>query len=148
MAILCASFFPDRCVALVTESAQAFVEERTIEGILLAKNNFERPSEMAKLEKYHGERADWVLKAWTEVWLSTKFSTWSLEKVLPNVFSPILVIHGDKDEYGSVQFPLMISQCTSGKSRMELLENCGHVPHREQAESVLTLVSDFLKGKE
>lgn len=136
MAIECASLFPDKCLALITESAQSFVEERTIEGILLAKKNFEKPSEIIKLEKYHGERALWVLKAWTDVWLSMGFSTWSLEKTLTKVISPILVIHGDKDEYGSMKFPLMISEGTSGESRMEILENCGHVPHREQPERV------------
>ncbi|HBZ05569.1 MAG TPA: alpha/beta hydrolase, partial [Massilia sp.] len=37
MAVHCAARHPEQCLALVTESAQAFVEERTLAGIREAK---------------------------------------------------------------------------------------------------------------
>src|SRR5690606_14920799 len=40
MAAACAAVFPEQCVALVTESAQAFVEPRTREGVLAARQVF------------------------------------------------------------------------------------------------------------
>jgi len=45
-----------------------------------------------------------VLDAWTDVWLSPEFASWTLEPDLPLVTCPVLVIHGDSDEYGSVRF--------------------------------------------
>ena len=37
MAIHCAAYFPNECLAVITESAQAFIETRTIDGISNAK---------------------------------------------------------------------------------------------------------------
>ncbi|HVK09494.1 MAG TPA: IS110 family transposase [Gemmataceae bacterium] len=45
-----------------------------------------------------------MLDAWTDVWLSPEFASWTLEPDLPLVTCPVLVIHGDSDEYGSVRF--------------------------------------------
>lgn len=146
MAITCASLFPERCERVITEAAQAFVEDRTLEGISIAKKNFESPSEFARLEKYHGEKALWVLKAWTEVWLSKEFSNWSLKEALPKVQCSVLALHGDKDEFGSRKFPEMIADLSGGPSEMKLLENCGHVPHKEQTQSVLKEVCRFIGG--
>lgn len=143
MAIVCASHFPDRCRAIVTESAQAYVEERTRQGILQAQKNFENPQVFAKLEKYHGSRTRWVLDAWIQVWLSPEFSDWTLEKVLPQVRSPMLVIHGDRDEYGSLDFPKMISQATGGPVDQQIIFDCGHVPHREKPDLILDLCARF-----
>jgi pimeloyl-ACP methyl ester carboxylesterase len=55
-----------RCEAVVTESAQAFVEERTLEGIRAARAQFADPAQLAKLERWHGDKARWVLEAWAE----------------------------------------------------------------------------------
>lgn len=145
MAVYCASLFPEKCVAVITESSQAFVEDRTLAGISIAKRSFENLTEFNKLKKYHGDKALWVLKAWTEVWLSKEFSSWSLESALKKTNRPLLAMHGENDEFGSKKFPEMISQMTIGPSEMQLLENCGHVPHREQLDMVLQIVNSFLK---
>lgn len=44
---------------LITESAQAFVEDRTIKEILDAKRLFAQPGQLNHLEKYHGDKAAW-----------------------------------------------------------------------------------------
>lgn len=147
MAVNCASLYPELCEAVITESSQAFVEDRTVEGILAAKKNFAQPGEISKLEKYHGDKALWVLKAWTDVWLSTEFANWSLKEALPKVHCPVLAIHGDKDEFGSHLFPEMITHLAGGHSEMRLFENCGHVPHKEQTQVVLETVAQFLKSR-
>lgn len=144
MAVEIAARFPNECLAVVTESAQAFVEDITIQGIKAGKETFSDPKMFAKIEKLHGEKTQWVLDAWTEVWLSPEFARWSLEKTLPKVQCPLLALHGDRDEYGSSRFPEMLSRLAGGKSSMEILKNCGHVPHREQKEAVLNLVESFL----
>lgn len=145
IAVTCASHFPELCTAVITESAQAFVEDRTLEGIMIAKKNFENPSEFARLQKYHGEKASWVLKVWTDVWLSTEFSSWSLKDELPMVTAPLLAVHGEKDEFGSLKFPEMIVSLTSGFSEKLILSDCGHVPHKEKPSVVLEQTTRFLQ---
>src|SRR5699024_3024138 len=61
MALFAASVATNPCAALITESAQAFVGEQTMAGIRAAKQGFADPQEFARLEKWHGERARWVL---------------------------------------------------------------------------------------
>lgn len=63
MAVVCAEAYPDRCLALITESAQAFVEDRNLQGILAAKRAFAETGQVDRLSKYHGDKAAWVLDA-------------------------------------------------------------------------------------
>ena len=143
MALIIASK-SNHCLGVITEAAQAFVEEKTLEGIRRAKEAYKIPDRMERLRKFHGEKAEWVVKAWTDTWLNPVFSSWSLQKFLPLVRCPVLVIHGDQDEYGSAEFPKIISSQVSGPAEMHLLEGCGHIPHREREGDVIALVEKFI----
>lgn len=145
MALICAGIFPDRCSAIITESAQAFVEDQTRAGILKAKDYFKDPAQFSKIQKYHGDKAAWVLRAWMDIWLSPDFANWNLEADLPKVYCPLLAIHGDQDDYGSTKFPQMICDLSSGPSHMHIIPNTGHVPHRDRSELILNLVHEFLE---
>jgi pimeloyl-ACP methyl ester carboxylesterase len=144
MATVCAGKFPQQCRALVTESAQAFAEDRTLEGIRNAKRAFENEGQLERLRKYHGDKASWVLSAWTDTWLAPDFSSWSLDADLPLVRCPVLAIHGEHDEYGSIRHPERIGALVGGPATVEILPNCGHVPHREKADIVIGAVRNFL----
>ncbi len=144
MAVHCAALHPDDCVALVTESAQAFVEERTRAGILEAKAGFRDPAQFARLARYHGGKARWVLDAWTETWLAPAFAAWSLDAVLPQVRCPLLAMHGEHDEFGSLRHPETLARLAAGAARVEIIAGAFHVPHREQEALVLRHVRDFL----
>ncbi|MHC5350193.1 alpha/beta fold hydrolase [Metapseudomonas furukawaii] len=145
MATLCADRHRMHCHALITVAAQAFVEEHTLEGIRVAKDNFRQPEQLQRLVKYHGDKARWVLDAWTETWLSPAYAHWTLEEEIQSLDSPLLVVHGDQDEFGSRLHPQRIVQLTEGPSRLLLMDDCGHVPHREKPEAVLAAVADFLR---
>ncbi len=150
MALAAAAQLPDRIAAVITESAQAFVEDRTLEGIRAARKNFADPVQLARLAKYHGndlEKARWVLDAWTETWLAPEFAGWSLEEDLRKLRCPVLAMHGDLDEFGSGRHPEMIAGLPSafaGQGECVMFEGCGHVPHRENPALVLETVMGFL----
>lgn len=146
MALIAASIHPEMCESVVSVAAQAYVEPLTLSGIRSAEAKFKEADQVEKLAKYHGEKARWVLDAWTKVWLSPGFSSWSLEPYLPRVLCPVLAIHGDQDEYGSVAFPRRIVGLVGGASELAILEHCGHGPHREKKELVLQLVASFLES--
>lgn len=144
MAVAAAGALPAKCVALVTLSAQAFIEDRTLDGIREAKRGFEQPGQLDRLRRYHGDKARWVLDAWTGTWLSPTFRGWTLDDDLPLVRCPALAIHGADDEYGSASQPRRIAALATGPAGVEILPACGHVPHREQPETVIDLVRAFL----
>ncbi|EJM62326.1 putative hydrolase or acyltransferase of alpha/beta superfamily [Pseudomonas sp. GM50] len=145
MAANCASLYPQSCAALITVSAQAFVEEQTLRGIRDAKAQFEAPGQLARLEKYHGDKAHWVLSAWTDTWLSQAFSGWTIEDAIDSIHCPLLALHGEQDEYGSVLHPMRIAKLTTAHGEYLILENCHHVPHRDAPNVVLDAVSRLLR---
>jgi pimeloyl-ACP methyl ester carboxylesterase len=146
MAVNCAAKFGTDCAALITESAQAFVEDRTLHGIRTAQELFRDAGQVERLKKYHGEKVAWVLAAWIETWLSPAFADWSLEPVLPRVTCPLLAIHGSEDEYGSPRHPELIGRLGGGPTRVEVMADTRHVPHREREAAVLDLVAKFLRS--
>lgn len=144
MAVHCAARHADGCEALITESAQAFVEDRTRAGIIEAKASFQHEPSFARLRQYHGDKAPWVLDAWTETWLSPAFAPWSLDGVLPLVRCPALVIHGGDDEYGSTRQPERIAGLLGGPAQLAIMPGLRHVPHREREGAVVDRIASFL----
>lgn len=143
MAIACAAALPQHASALVTESAQIFVEDRTRQGIEAAKIEFASPARLQRLARYHGDKAAWVLSAWIDTWLCGSFADWNLDAELSRLRCPMLALHGDRDEYGSLLHPQRIARLAP-RARVQVLSGCGHVPHREQTEVVLHQVRTFL----
>lgn len=144
MAVATAGRMPERCTALVTMSAQAFVEDRTIDGLKEAQRMFSAPDQIERLARYHGDKARWVLSAWIDTWLAPSFADWTLDADLARVRCPLLALHGDRDEYGSLAHPERITTQTHGPSEMVVVPDCGHVPHREQSGVVLRALERFL----
>lgn len=144
MALHGAKEFPKRCLAVVTMSAQAFVEEGTLDGIRAAKKGFEDPKTFEKLVRFHGRKSQWVLDAWTKIWLSEDFKAWSLRELMPQVKCPIFILHGENDEFGSQAFPDLIAELSAGIKEKKILSGIGHVPQRENPSLVIDLVDDFL----
>lgn len=144
MALRIAAQRPGCCRAVITESAQARIEDRTLAGIRAAKQAFADPDQFARLERWHGERTRWVLSAWTDIWLDPDFRSWSLDAYLGQVQCPVLALHGDADEYGSTAFPDRITAGVAGPAQMEILAGCGHIPHREQADAVIRSARAFM----
>ena len=145
MAVGCAAAQPARCRALVTVAAQAFVEDRTLAGIRDAGRQFDEPGQLDRLARYHGDKAEWVLRAWVDTWLSPAFRDWTLDDDLPRVQCATLAIHGEDDEYGSDVHPKRIAARVAGPSSFLLLARCGHMPHRERTDDVLAAFATLLR---
>jgi pimeloyl-ACP methyl ester carboxylesterase len=146
MSVVAAAEFPTRCRALITESAQAFAEDITLEGVRRARTTFADPAAMERLKRYHGDKAPWVVSSWIDSWLSPAFANWSLEPWLTRLTCPVLALHGDNDEYGSRRHPDMIVAMAGGPATLGLIQDCGHVPHREKQGIVRDLVAQFLEN--
>jgi pimeloyl-ACP methyl ester carboxylesterase len=146
MAIEAAAAFPGRCRAVISESAQSFVEDRTLDGVREAKRRFADPDQAARIARHHGDKTEWILDAWIETWLAPERSGWAIDATLARVRCPVLAIHGDRDEFGSDAHPRRIVDRATGSAKMLLIDACGHVPHRDQPEILLSSVSAFLRA--
>lgn len=117
----------------------------TLHGIRVAKAQFEKAEHIKRLEKYHGKKAQWVLSAWTDSWLSEAFSGWTIEDTIDSIHCPLLALHGEQDEYGSVLHPMRIARLTTAPGEYLILEDCHHVPHRKAPDVVLDAVDRLLR---
>lgn len=133
------------CVAVVTQAAQAFIEEMTVAGIRKTEAEFEKPGQIKRLERWHGDKAMWVLRAWIDRWAAEDFSSWSLEPYIDRVSCPVLAVHGAHDFYGSTAYAVYIAEHIGKASELAILDDCGHNPHRDNPEAVMERVRVFLE---
>jgi pimeloyl-ACP methyl ester carboxylesterase len=148
MAASLAAHHPRHCRALITIAALAFVEDRTCQGIRQTQAAFAEPGQLERLRKYHGDKAEWILWAWIDTWLSERYAGWTLEDSAPGFTCPLLAIHGLEDEYGSIAHLHRVAALGSGDVHKLSLDGCQHVPHRERPDVVLDAIGRFLQAVE
>lgn len=146
MAIETAAQMPEACEAVVAIAAQIFPETHTLDGIRAAAPQVRSPEQVAKLARYHGSKAAWVIDAWIDRWLDPAFASWSLQEQLRLVRCPMLAIYGSEDPYCSPTHGRMIETGAAGRAIVRTLQGLGHLPHREAPEQVTALIADFLRG--
>lgn len=144
IALLCAAWHPRRVRAVVTEAAHTFVEPETQAGIraLVALQAAGRtPGWLVKL---HGERADDLLRAWSDHWLSPVHARWDIRPELPAVRCPVLAVQGDADEFGTpAQVDSIVAAVAGAQSW--IVPGCGHTPHSQAEDAFVARVSAFLR---
>lgn len=143
MAIEAAGQHADGCEALISVAAQAFMEPRILAGIREADAAFRDPDQLARLARHHGDKAQWVLRAWVDTWQTEAFADWDLAAALSRVHCPTLAIHGEHDEFGSPAQARYIAERSTGPGEARILP-CGHVPHRECPERLIATLLPFL----
>ena len=80
---------------------------------------------------------------WNDVWLSEAFRSFDIRSECQQISSPVLAMQGVDDIYGSLRHIEELH--TQGTVRREVLQACGHSPHKDQPMLSLQLVTDFLK---
>ena len=73
------------------------------------------------------------------------FRRWNIEDSLPRIRSPILVVQGEDDEYGTVRQVEAIQRQAVGSVETLMLARCGHSPHRDQPEKTLEAMAGFVR---
>ena len=145
IALLYASRFPVR--ALITEAAHIFVEgAAALGGIRKVLKLWHSGKVEPRLARYHGEKTGDVFFAWADTWTAPWFRDWSIRECLPDVSCPVLLIQGAEDEYASDGHLYAIADGLGGPAETVLVPQCGHSPHLERREAVLTLMRDFIAG--
>ena len=103
-----------------------------------------RNTDLAKrLARYH-QHVDIAFWGWHDAWIHSAFKQWNIEEFLPNIDTPLLLIQGLNDEYGSQTQLTAIEQQVKGPVRRLLLANCHHAPQYEQTQATLAAATAFI----
>lgn len=144
IALLFAAVHPDRTAGVITEAAHVFVEDVTIEGIRIAVAAYDRGDLRDKLYQYHGGNTEGAFRGWADAWLAPEFRKWNLEKYLPSIHAPLLVIQGQNDPYGTHSQVESIVSRVKGPARGLIIPGCGHIPHAQAKHRVLSEMAEFV----
>jgi len=144
IALLFASRFQDKTAAVITEADHVMSEEITLNGVRNVVKEYERGTLRKLLNKFHHDKTDAMFYSWSNYWLSDAQKNWSIENLLPSITSPVLAIQGKNDCYGSVKQLTSKLERIKGAVDILFLPNCGHVPHFEAQNQVLSKMTGFI----
>jgi pimeloyl-ACP methyl ester carboxylesterase len=147
IALIAVGKYPDRFMGVITEGAHIFVEDVTVSGIKAAVDLYQTTDLKTKLAKYHGDKTDAMFRAWAGTWTTNAFYSWNIEKFLPSIKCPVLIIQGEQDEYGTLKQVERIIAQTSGPAHKLVLPNVKHSPHKKAPDIIWEAATDFIKGE-
>jgi pimeloyl-ACP methyl ester carboxylesterase len=143
IALIAAAAHPSRIEALVLEAPHVFVEEESIASVERAVARYREEDMRPRLARHHRD-VDLAFFGWSDVWLDPEFRRWNLEAFLPRITCPVLLIQGEDDQYGTLRQIDAIARQVRGRVEQLVLQDCGHVPHRDQRQAVLNASVAFL----
>jgi len=145
ISLITAASYSNLVRGIITEAAHIFVEQITIEGIRNAVEAFETTSLKEKFVRYHKEHTETIFYRWANRWLSPEFSNWNIQKDLSKITCPVLVLQGEDDAYGTPAQVEGIASQVSGPVRVKLIPDCGHTPHFQAKDTVLSEMTRFIR---
>ena len=128
---------------LVLMAPHFFTEDMGIAEIARAKETFARTDLRQKLARWHAD-VDNAFKGWNDAWLDPDFRKWDITDALPFIRVPILIVQGERDQYGTArQIEVAQEECYCPVD-VTLLPGARHAPHREAPEATLKVVAEFV----
>ena len=143
IAMLYASRYADIVNGLIAVAPHIMVEEVTVKSIKRLKQTYGSSDMNIKFAAYHID-ADATFNGWSQVWLDQAFRSWSIESELHNIQSPLLIVQGTTDEYGTSNQVSRIIQKLP-KSEYTEIPGCGHAPHRTHPDVLLKCSTQFIQ---
>ena len=146
IALIAAAMEPNRTAAVVTEGAHVFVDDVTLRGVRSAQASLGTSDLAERLARYHGDKGPALTSAWIDTWLSPEFRPWNIEHYLPAIRCPVLVIQGERDEFGTIDQVNAIAEGIGARAERLMIPSIGHTPHREARDIVLDAAATFIDG--
>ena len=142
IALLYAAQFADEAAGIIVVAPHIMVEEVSISSIEAARTAYLHQGLRDRLARYHQD-VDAAFYGWNDIWLHPEFRNWNIEAELQQIRCPLLAIQGEEDEYGSMQQVYGIRDRIP-TTEVVAIPECGHSPHRDQPEKLITTVSTFI----
>lgn len=136
-----------RIKGVVAMAPHTFVEDICVAAIAQVTIAYESGELRPRLQRHHGANVDCAFWGWNRTWLDPAYRAMDLRPYLPRIQVPVLVIQGEDDEYASLAQVDEVVHGVSGPVQTLVLPQCGHSPHRDQADAVVGAIGEFMTTK-
>ncbi|MBU6484256.1 MAG: alpha/beta hydrolase [Betaproteobacteria bacterium] len=145
MALIHAGAEGSDVAGLVVMAPLVFVEQSNLDSIRAAQAVYRTTDMRQKLARYHDD-VDGVFWGWNDIWLDSRFRSWSIADDLRGIRCPILAILGDDDPYSTPAQIDAIRHSAVSAAGLEFLKlpDCRHSPHRDQSSTVIDAIGRFV----
>ena len=132
--------------ALVLIAPHVFVEDISVRSINRAAVEYRAGDLREKLARHHAD-VDGAFWGWNRAWLDPEFRAWNLERFLPAITAPTLIVQGRADEYGTLAQVDAIARQLGGPSEQLIVDGAGHSPHRTHPAEVHAAIAGFVRAQ-
>ena len=129
---------------LILVAPHVFVEDRSISGIAAAKEAYRSTPLRERLGRYHDD-VDGVFWGWNDVWLSSDFRDWNIVDQLTEIDAPILVIQGERDEYGTLAQLAAIEDAVRGPYDQIVVPAGAHALPTGPSDDLVAAIAAFYR---
>jgi len=142
-AIYAGSVQDHRVRGLVLIAPHFFIEEMGLAEIRRAREAFAAGPLREKLKRWHAD-VDCAFRSWSEPWLDPQFRKWDITEALGYIRVPMLIVQGEKDQYGTLKQVETAQQECFCPVEAAVLPSIRHDPCREAPELTLKTAGDFI----
>ena len=132
--------------AVVAIAPHVFVEEICIREIERAKIAYEETDLRDRMARHHRD-PDAAFFGWNDVWLDPAFPDWDITDEVTHITCPLLLIQGERDQYGTMAQLDAIEQRARGPVRRLHLD-CQHSPPTERPGETVAAIAEFMHSLE
>jgi pimeloyl-ACP methyl ester carboxylesterase len=142
-AIYAGSVQDHRVRGLVLIAPHFFIEEMGLAEIRRAREAFVSGPLREKLKRWHAD-VDCAFRSWSEPWLDPQFRKWDITEALGYIRVPMLIVQGDKDQYGTLKQVEVAQEECFCPVETAVLPGIRHDPCREAPDLTLKTVASFI----
>ena len=128
-AIYAGSVADHRIRGIVLIAPHFFAEDFGIAEIARIHEAYETGDLRGRLARWH-ENPDNAFYGWSGAWLDPAFRSWDITEELAYIRVPILIVQGERDQYGTVRQIELAHQECSCPVEVALMPGVGHAPHQ------------------
>ena len=143
IALIAAGRDDDAPRAIVAIAPHVIVEDISVESIARAADAYRTGDLRARLARHHAD-VDGAFWGWNRAWLDPEFRAWDIREFLPRITVPILVVQGERDEYGTAAQVDAIAAGAAGPVEIAWIPGAGHSPFRDAPELVHARIARFV----
>ncbi|MEQ1594117.1 MAG: alpha/beta hydrolase [Casimicrobium sp.] len=143
IALIHAATFPKNVAGNIVAAPHTFVEKLSVDSIAKTRDVYLTTDLRPKLARHHRD-PDSAFWGWNDIWLDPAFLAWDINTLLPQIACPVLAIQGVDDEYGTMAQIDNIAAALPATTLVKLA-SCGHSPHRDQPDAVISAVRQFIE---
>jgi pimeloyl-ACP methyl ester carboxylesterase/predicted GNAT family acetyltransferase len=129
---------------VVAIAPHVFVEEKCLAEIRQARRTYDTGDMREKMARHH-RNPDAAFFGWNDVWLDPEFPRWTITDGLERISCPLLLIQGERDQYGTMAQLDTIERIAAGPVRRVHLD-CEHSPPTEMPDETLAAIAQFVDG--